>query len=108
MVANIVSLWFVLHDHLVPAFAAVDDAMQQRLARTGHPTGLVAVVFAAIIPQHGLNGLEGRPVDVGRILAVDPDLPFSHGELLLGTLKCRPRLQHGARPSINEGSAMSR
>src|SRR2546421_12036047 len=107
MIANIVSLWLVLHHHLVPALAAVNDSVEQRLARTGHPSGLVAVVFAAIVPKHALNRLEGRPVDVGRVLVVDPDLPFSHGELLLDTLKSRPCLEHGARPPIDEGPCIS-
>jgi hypothetical protein len=39
--------------------------MQQGLAGTGNASGLVAVVFGEIVPEHGLNPLIGFPGDIG-------------------------------------------
>jgi hypothetical protein len=66
---------FVLDHHFVAAFAAVGDSMQEGGAWPGNATGLVAIVFGAVILQHGLDMLESFPGDVGGILILDHDFP---------------------------------
>src|SRR6267378_1051956 len=69
-----------LHDHLVAAFPAVDEPMQQRFPRTRDATGFVPVILGVMLFEHRLN-LEIRlPTDVGRVDVRDADTPLLLGE----------------------------
>jgi hypothetical protein len=63
----------ILHHHLVAAFAAVDQPVQQRFARTRDATGFVAVIRGMIVFEHSLNLRVGLPSDVGWVDVRDAD-----------------------------------
>src|SRR5215217_6740864 len=48
-VAHVVGAALVLHDHFAAALAAVDDTVQERLARPGDAAGLVAIVLGVVV-----------------------------------------------------------
>ena len=96
----------VLHDHLVPALPAVDDAVEQGLAGPGHPPALVAVVFAVVVADHGLDSLKSVPADVGRILVPEADLPLVHGQRLLDAQVGGIGPRDGPRAAVDEGAGI--
>src|SRR5208337_5603632 len=102
IVAEITRAALVLHDHFVATFPAVDEAVQQGLARTGHTAGFVPVVFAVVVADHGEDSLIRGPVDVGRVLVADADLPLIHRQPPRHRPPRGTRLGHGARPAIDE------
>src|SRR5689334_123888 len=85
IIADVTRPGFVLHHHLVPALAAIDEAVEQGGARAGYAAGLVAVVLCVVVAQHRLDLVKRFPGDVGRILVLHDKPP----------LLARPRLLHG-------------
>ena len=75
-VAKILGSALVLYHHLVTALAAVDEAVQQGFPRSRDAPGLVPVVLAVVIADHGHNLLIRGPVDVGGIHVPDMDAPL--------------------------------
>ena len=108
VVAHVVGPALVLHDHLVAALAAVDDAVEQGLARPGDAAGLVAVVLAVVVAEHGLDPLECGPVDVGRILVPDENLHSAIGRRLLQAPGGRPGRAHGPGAAVDERAGIGR
>jgi hypothetical protein len=78
-VADVTGPVLVLDHHLVPALPAPDQAVQQGLPRPRHAARLVPVVLAVVVADHGLDLLEGRPVNIGRVAVTQADLPLRHG-----------------------------
>ena len=83
MIAEILRAAFVLHAHLVSALAAVDDAVQQRLAFARYAAGLVASVLGVVVAQHRLNPFERVPRNVLRVLVLHAVPPLLRRQLCL-------------------------
>src|SRR5690348_17541838 len=83
MVAHVLAAALVAHGHLVPAFAAPGDAVEQRGAVTRDASGLVDQILGPVVAQHGLNALKGLPVDECRILVLHDDLPAPKAHAIL-------------------------
>jgi hypothetical protein len=66
---------FVLHDHLMVAFPAICDPVQECFSIMGHATRFVSVVFGLIVAQHSWDFLEGLAVHVGKIFVFNDDSP---------------------------------
>ena len=80
--------------------------MEQGLAGPGHPPALVAVVFAVVVADHGLDSLKSVPADVGRILVPEADLPLVHGQRLLHALVGGIGPRDGPRAAVDEGAGI--
>src|SRR5204863_9706248 len=76
MVAHVLAAALVAHGHLVPAFAAPGDAVEQRGAVARDASGLVDQILGPIVAQHGLNALESLPLDECSILVLHDDRLF--------------------------------
>ena len=80
VVTDVAGAPLILHHHLVAAFPAVDEPVQQGFARTRDATGFVPVILGVIVFEHRLN-LEIRlPTDIGRVDVRDADAPLLLGE----------------------------
>src|SRR6185369_361305 len=108
MVAHVLAAALVAHGHLVPAFAAPGDAVEQRGAVARGASGLVEQILGPVVAQHGLNALEGLPVDECRILVLHDDLPFlERAALVLCPAVSSPPWTH-LRAAIDKGAGISR
>jgi hypothetical protein len=62
VIANVLAAALVADGHLVSAFAAPGDAMEEGGTVTWNAACLVVQIFRPIVAQHGLDALEGLPV----------------------------------------------
>src|SRR5262249_25890516 len=88
--AQVLRAAFVLDGHLMTALPTVDDALQQRFAGPRHAARAVAIVFAVIVLQHGLDLLESLPRNKRRILVPQAYLPLFHRQAFLQLLAILP------------------
>jgi hypothetical protein len=105
VIADVTGAGFVLHDHFVAAFPAMDDAVQERLAFPRHTSGFVPVVLGVIVTQHGLDFLKNLPVHIGRIFVFQDDSPLLARQLLRKGL-CTWSATHGASAAVDEGAGV--
>src|SRR5207244_13115136 len=70
MIADILTAALVTHGHLVSAFAAIGDAVEQGCSITRDSTALDVLVLCPIVAQHRLDLLEGLPIDLGRYFSL--------------------------------------
>src|SRR5438128_12397478 len=76
VVTEVAGAPLILHDHLVAAFPAVDESVQEGFARPWDAAGFVPVILGVIVFEHRLN-LEIRvPTAIGRIDIRDADAPL--------------------------------
>src|SRR6266403_4316393 len=80
VVTDVAGTVLILHHHLVAAFAAVDQPVQERFARARDAPGFVAIILGIVVLEHGLNLDKGLPADVGWVHIVDADTPLLQGE----------------------------
>jgi hypothetical protein len=70
----------ILHDHLVAACPAGDEAVQEGVARARDPTGFVPVLLGVIVCEHRLH-LERRRPPAGRWVDVrEAEAPLRLGQ----------------------------
>ena len=55
VIANVLATALIAYGHLVSAFAAPGDAMEEGRTVTGNAAGLVVQIFRPIVAQHGLD-----------------------------------------------------
>src|SRR5947208_14658690 len=106
--ANVLATALVAHGHLVSAFAAPSDAVEQRRTVTGNAGGLGVEIFRPVVVQHGLDALEGLPVHIGWIPILRADPPFFGRTKLL---VCPPAVSSGRthpRPAIDKRAGIGR
>jgi hypothetical protein len=104
-VAQVLRPALVLNDHLVAALAAVDKTVQQGLPRPRDAPGLVPVVLAVVVADHGLDLLIRGPVDVGGIHVPDVnpplgDRPGSLDRIVIGAGPLGPGPAVDERPGV--------
>ena len=106
-VAQVLGPALVLHDHLVAALAAVDQAVQQGLPGPRDAPGLVPVVLAVVVADHGLDLLKSGPVDVGGIHVPDVDPPLGDRQRFLDreVVRAGPL---GPGPAVDERPGIGR
>src|SRR5260370_42388525 len=75
MIAHVLAAALVAHSHLVSAFAAIGDAVEQRCAIAWDSTALDVLVFRTIVAQHRLDLLESLPIDINRVFVPHHDPP---------------------------------
>src|SRR3954464_5499771 len=108
MVAHVLAAALVAHGHLVPAFAAPGDAVEQRGAVARDASGLVDQILGPVVAQHGLNALESLPLDECRIPVLHDDLPFlERAALVLCPAVPSPPRTH-LRAAIAKAAALAR
>jgi hypothetical protein len=78
-VTNIARAVFILHNHFVAAFSAIDNTMDKSGSRPWNASGLVAIILSIIVFEHILNFFVGFPRDIARVFIVHTDSPLIHG-----------------------------
>jgi len=79
VVTEVAGAALLLHHHLVAAFPAVDQPVQQGFARSWDAPGFVPIILRVIVCEHRLHLEICLPTAVGRVDVRDADAP-----LLLG------------------------
>jgi hypothetical protein len=78
-ITNIACAVFILHNHFVAAFSAIDNTMDEGGSGPWNTSGLVAIILSIIVFEHVLNFFVNFPGDIGRVLIVHADSPLIHG-----------------------------
>src|SRR6266446_8706956 len=80
VVTDVAGAPLILYDHLVAAFPAGDESVQEGFSRSWDAAGFVPVILGVIVCEHGLNLGIRVPNDVGRIDVWDADAPLLLGQ----------------------------
>src|SRR5439155_5999575 len=107
-VTDVAGAALILHDQRVAACPAVDESVQEGLARAWDPTGFVAVIRGVIVFEHGLNLRVGLPTDVGRVDVRDADAPLVLGQTGDRGTALAGLAADGAGAAVGEGSGRGR
>jgi hypothetical protein len=97
---------FILDDHFVSAFAAVNNAVQEGRPGSGDTPGHVAIIFGIVILEHSLDAFKRFPRNVSGVLILDHDFPVFQGQAF-GCVQAR-EITRGFGASIDKGASVWR